>query len=87
MIEPAFVAALKRARSAQAASRPGPALAALSPREAQVMHCVCQGMTDKEIARALAIALPSVRTYVQRLFGKLGVHRRAGIAHLANRLH
>lgn len=87
MIEPAFVAALKRARYAQSAPRPSLALASLSAREADVMRCVCKGMTDKEIARELAIALPSVRTYVQRLFEKLGVHRRAGIAHLATRLH
>lgn len=88
MIEPAFVAALRRAR----AGRSAPALnaappAALSPRERDVAHCVCRGLTDKEIARELAIALPTVRTYLQRLFEKLGVHRRAGLAQLADRWH
>jgi DNA-binding CsgD family transcriptional regulator len=87
MIEPAFVAALKRARSTHRIARGGVPMASLSPREAEVMRCVCRGMTDKEIARTLSIALPSVRTYVQRLFEKLGVHRRAGLAHLADRLH
>lgn len=87
MIEPAFAAALKRARANHRVARAGVPLGTLSPREAEVMRCVCQGMTDKEIARALSIALPSVRTYMQRLFGKLGVHRRAGLARLADSLH
>lgn len=43
-------------------------------------RCIGRGLTDKEIARELAIALPSVRTYLQRVFDKLGVHRRAAIA-------
>jgi DNA-binding CsgD family transcriptional regulator len=87
MIEPAFAAALRRAHDAR---RPSPApaqLATLSRRELEVARCVCRGLTDKEIARELAIALPSVRTYLQRLFDKLGVHRRAGLAQLADRLH
>jgi DNA-binding CsgD family transcriptional regulator len=88
MLEPAFVAALRRARrSLPAGSASTLPLAALSRREMEVARCVCRGLTDKEIARELAIALPSVRTYLQRLFDKLGVHRRAGLAQLADRLH
>lgn len=88
MLEPAFVAALRRARRSLPAPVPGGlSTAALSRREMEVARCVCRGLTDKEIARELAIALPSVRTYLQRLFDKLGVHRRAGLAQLANRLH
>ena len=93
MIEPAFAAALRRARDARRPaslpSSPSPqlAFAALSRRELEVARCVCRGLTDKEIARELSIALPSVRTYLQRLFEKLGVHRRAGLAQLAGRLH
>jgi DNA-binding CsgD family transcriptional regulator len=93
LIEPAFVAALRRAHRAQ---QPAITLAALSlnalapvllpdharlsPRELDVARCVGRGLTDKEIARELGIALPSVRTYLQRLFEKLGVHRRSGLA-------
>lgn len=107
MIEPAFVAALRRARSKAAlqvqplpaqmltqvptqllARGPTPRSAVpLSPREMDVARCVCQGLTDKEIARALNIALPSVRTYLSRVFEKLGVHRRAGLAQLSSRFH
>ncbi|MBX3585958.1 MAG: helix-turn-helix transcriptional regulator [Ramlibacter sp.] len=92
MIEPAFAAALRRARPRPSAAGlpPGPTqrgLEALSPREREVARCVCRGLTDKEIARELGLALPSVRTYLQRLFDKLGVHRRAAIAQAAMQLH
>ncbi|PZO13911.1 MAG: helix-turn-helix transcriptional regulator [Burkholderiales bacterium] len=89
LLEPAFVAALRRAKKPA-----GPpqvqtteTLATLSPREKEVAQCVCRGLTDKEIARMLNISLPSVRTYMGRLFEKLGVHRRAGLARLADRFH
>ncbi|MBX3610961.1 MAG: helix-turn-helix transcriptional regulator [Hydrogenophaga sp.] len=87
-IEPAFVSALRRARDAR---RPETALlpdgsTALSPRESAVARCVARGLTDKEIARELGIGLPSVRTYLQRVFDKLGVHRRAALARLVDRL-
>lgn len=88
LIEPAFTAALRRARrSLPASSLAGVPAATLSRRELEVVRCVCRGLTDKEIARELAIALPSVRTYLQRVFDKVGVHRRAGLAQLADRLH
>jgi DNA-binding CsgD family transcriptional regulator len=89
MIEPAFAAALRRAHGARKpiATAPPLPLAGLSRRELEVARCVCRGLTDKEIARELAIGLPSVRTYLQRLFDKLGVHRRAGLAQLVDRLH
>lgn len=86
LIEPAFTAALRRAHAART---PAAAIApsGLSPRECEVARCVARGLTDKEIARELAISLPSVRTYLQRVFDKLGVHRRAALARLADRLH
>ena len=88
MIEPSFVAALRRARDGhKQRAVPEGALATLSRREMEVARCVCRGLTDKEIARELSIALPSVRTYLQRLFDKLGVRRRAGLAQLADKLH
>lgn len=87
-IEPAFAAALRRARDARRPDSPvnEKAVGLLSPRETDVARCVGRGLTDKEIARELGIALPSVRTYLQRVFEKLGVHRRAALARLADRL-
>jgi DNA-binding CsgD family transcriptional regulator len=82
LIEPAFIAALRRsrARSIGGAAR---AWAQLSPRERAVVRLVARGLTDKQIARELAIGVASVRTYLQRVFEKTGVQRRAGLARLA----
>ena len=81
LIEPAFTAALRRAREA---SRPAVPPEGLSRRELEVVRCVARGLTDKEIARELQVSLPSVRTYLQRAFEKLGVHRRSALARLAH---
>ena len=86
LIEPAFAAALRRACDARLPAPLGP-LAGLSPRERQVALCVARGLADKEIARELGIALPSVRTYLRRLFEKLGVQRRTALAGLAAAPH
>lgn len=82
LVEPAFMAALRRARDARPAAVRAPDLARLSPREREVADCVARGLTNKEIARELAIALPSVNTYLKRVFEKTGVHRRAALAKL-----
>lgn len=98
LIEPAFIAALRRGRAR--ALQPAPAaasssaslaergeaamLARLSAREHEVMQRVARGLTDKQIAAELEIGVASVRTYLQRLFEKTGVQRRAGLAHLAH---
>ena len=81
LIEPAFAAALRRAHDAR---RPSMPLEGLSRRELEVARCVARGLTDKEIARELQLSLPSVRTYLQRVFGKLGVHRRSALARIAH---
>lgn len=86
LIEPAFTAALRRAHAARLPAA-AEGSATLSAREVEVARCVARGLTDKEIARELGISLPSVRTYLQRVFDKLGVHRRAALARLADRLH
>lgn len=81
LIEPAFIAALRRARPADAAPGFTP-----SPREREVALAVLQGLTDKQIARALGVSVSSVRTYLNRLFEKTGTSRRAGLARWAERL-
>jgi DNA-binding CsgD family transcriptional regulator len=75
LIEPAFIGALKRARRDDSPR--------LSEREREVARLVAQGFTDKEIARALGVSPTTVRTYVERLFDKLGIRRRSAIARFA----
>jgi DNA-binding CsgD family transcriptional regulator len=71
LVEPAFIAALRRRR---------PRDAGLSLREREVAHAVARGLTDKQIAHELGLAVPSVRTYLQRLFQKTGCTRRSALA-------
>ena len=87
LIEPAFIGALQRAqRTAAAVPVPLPveeeqaAWSALSARERQVAQAVCEGLTDKEIARRMAVSVPTVRTYLRRIFDKLGIERRSALA-------
>lgn len=54
-----------------------PGLSALTERERAVLDLMAQGLANDEIAGALCITPKSVRNYVSRVFGKLGVERRA----------
>lgn len=89
LIEPAFIGALQRAQRGPVAVLPHdePAMNAawstLSERERQVAQSVCEGLTDKEIARRMSVGVPTVRTYLRRIFDKLGVERRSALAGLA----
>jgi len=44
---------------------------ALAPRQADILKAICQGMSDKQIAWELGIAVPTVRMHVRRLRRKL----------------
>ena len=50
---------------------------ALSSRENEVLEFLAQGHMYKEIADALGISLPTVNTYIRRIYEKLHVHSRA----------
>lgn len=85
LIEPAFIAALRRSRGMSVALPPALHFAP-SVRERQVALAVARGLTDKEIARELGLSVSSVRTYLSRLFDKSGTQRRAGLAQWAAQL-
>lgn len=48
----------------------------LSRRELQVLHLLTEGLTNLEIAQRLYISLPTVKSHVRSIYGKLGVHSR-----------
>jgi DNA-binding NarL/FixJ family response regulator len=52
----------------------------LTDRELEVLRLVAHGRSNKEIAQALSIALPTVKNHLQHIFGKLGMRRRAEAA-------
>lgn len=49
----------------------------LSPREREVLDFLARGYLYKEISDALSISLPTVNTYIRRIYEKLHVHSRA----------
>lgn len=50
---------------------------ALTAREVEVCLRLLQGMTQEGIAADLGIGLPTVKTYRNRAFGRLGIHFRS----------
>jgi NarL family two-component system response regulator LiaR len=48
----------------------------LTGREAEVLHLLAQGLSNKEIARTLQVGEDTVKTHVSHIFAKLGVQSR-----------
>jgi DNA-binding NarL/FixJ family response regulator len=57
---------------------PPPGLAELTPREAEVLRLVAQGLSNREIAGALTVTEHTAKTHVAHVLGKLGVRDRVG---------
>ncbi|WP_203920418.1 response regulator [Rugosimonospora africana] len=68
----------------RAPETPG-ALAALTPRETEVLQCLVNGMTRDQIARGLHLTTNTVRTHIQNLLAKSGVHTTLELTALAFR--
>ena len=49
-------------------------LAALTPREREVLVCLAEGSGRREVAERLHLSANTVRTHLQNLMAKLGVH-------------
>jgi DNA-binding NarL/FixJ family response regulator len=60
---------------------------ALSMREREVLAMLALGNSNAEIARELYLSVDTVKTYVRRVFRKLGVHNRTQAALLAQEYH
>ena len=51
----------------------------LPPQQAKVVELILRGMQDKEIAAALGLSFPTVRTHLRRIFDRLEVTDRVGV--------
>jgi LuxR family maltose regulon positive regulatory protein len=49
---------------------------ALTPREAEIIRLMCQGLSNQEIARQLVLSVGTVKFHLHNIFGKLGVRDR-----------
>jgi DNA-binding NarL/FixJ family response regulator len=67
-------------RGARSAGAETDELGVLSAREREVLHLLSEGMTDREIAGALAISPRTVESHVSSVLHKLGVRNRAEAA-------
>ena len=50
--------------------------AGLSPREAEVLALITQGLSNQEIADRVFISINTVKTYIRSAYRKIGVARR-----------
>jgi len=49
----------------------------LSRREQEIMHCLCEQKTEKEISRELGIETGTVHVHLMKIYKKLDAHNRA----------
>ena len=60
-----------------------PWLAALTPRESDVLRAAARGLSNKEIARELDLAEVTIKLHLSAIFRKMGVRSRTEAAMLA----
>ncbi|WNG86981.1 response regulator transcription factor [Mycobacterium sp. ITM-2016-00317] len=77
---PGISAILMRRLSTVASHRAGPTNLDLTVREQEILRMLEQGLSNREIANALCIALHTVKNHVHSVLGKLGVRSRAEAA-------
>ncbi len=74
------------ARPPATAASADPALDSLSPREREILGLLAQGLSNKELARALSVSENTIKTHLANLYAKLGVGRRTQALAVAQRL-
>ncbi|MGW4799631.1 response regulator [Nonomuraea sp. NPDC004297] len=77
LLDPAVTSRVIAAFAARAEPRPAPALAALTPRELEVLRLLARGRTNAEIATDLYVGEATVKTHVARVLMKLSLRDRA----------
>jgi DNA-binding NarL/FixJ family response regulator len=75
---PARIATILQKRLAELSARLNrKASAALTPRQAEILGLLAEGLNAKEIAQRLHVAPRTARNHIQNIYATLGVHRRS----------
>ncbi|MFD1930338.1 MULTISPECIES: response regulator [Nonomuraea] len=83
LLSPGVTRRLIERFAATAAPRDEPRLGALTPREREVLGRIAQGQNNGQIAETLFMSPATVKTHVNRIMAKLGLHDRAQLVVLA----
>ncbi|WP_059006460.1 response regulator [Streptomyces specialis] len=89
MLDPATTARLMsslRGDDTRPAEPQDAALAALSPREREILILIGEGLTNRQIGQRLFLSEKTVKNHISRLLAKLGVERRVQAAVLASKV-
>ena len=60
--------------------KPGGGIARLTPREAEVVHLLADGLSTREISKKLNLSEHTIRNYLSAIYDKLGVSSRVELA-------
>ena len=60
--------------------KPGGGMTRLTPREAEVVHVLADGLSTREISQKLALTEHTIRNYLCAIYDKLGVSSRVELA-------
>ena len=87
LLDPVAQSALLEAAAAGAhpasVAAPTPLPGDLTPREAEVLSLIAQGLSNREIADTLVVSEATVKTHINHVFSKIGARDRAQAVHYA----
>jgi DNA-binding NarL/FixJ family response regulator len=87
VLDPVAQSALIQAASAGARAAPASTPAGLpdelTPREAEVLSLIANGLSNGEIASTLVVSEATVKTHINHVFAKIGARDRAQAVHYA----
>jgi DNA-binding NarL/FixJ family response regulator len=91
-LDPAVQHHVVAALASESATNPGPNTAAapelpddLTPREAEVLVLIAEGLTNAEIAQRLVVSPTTIKSHINHLFAKAGLRDRAQAVNYAYR--